>query len=182
MLTRACRLSPAVALPDDASEHTTPGANGLKRRQSEIAEIEQDNKRQRTSPGKTSPTTETGGADGSLPKGNTEDDSRDRTKDDKTATRKRIGGPDEKQRSKRLFGALLGNLNQPGDRVSRRRTEIEQRKKAEVQKQDDERLEDRQRRLEKLALQRKKEQINVDEQNVRSLQISERATQTDTIG
>lgn len=73
---------------------------------------------------------------------------------------------DEKQRSKRLFGALLGNLRQPGDRNSKRRQEIESRRKAELQQQDNERLEDRQRRQEQLAEQRKITQVKVDEQNV----------------
>ncbi|EMC99280.1 hypothetical protein BAUCODRAFT_60616, partial [Baudoinia panamericana UAMH 10762] len=73
----------------------------------------------------------------------------------------------EKQRSKRLFGALLGNLNQPRDRTSTRRQEIEARRKAELQRQDDERLEDKQRRLESLAEHRRRKQWDVDEDNMR---------------
>ncbi|KAF2171913.1 hypothetical protein M409DRAFT_63453 [Zasmidium cellare ATCC 36951] len=155
----------------------------LNRVASAASEQEQDSKRQRTSPGKNSPTT-------TAPKDEREQEqeheheheqeqekARPQPEDDLAVkpaqkpqdareARRKSGVTDEKQRSKRLFGALLGNLNQPGDRVSRRRSEIEQRRKAELQKQDDERLEDRQKRLEKLAVQRKKEQINVDEQNM----------------
>lgn len=164
-LTQLNRVASAVVVPEDSSEQS----NGLKRRHSE--ESEQDSKRQRTSPGKSPPT--------AAPKDEEEAAEQEKAQPqddhavkpaqkraDPRESRRKNGVADEKQRSKRLFGALLGNLNQPGDRVSRRRSEIEQRRKAELQKQDDERLEDRQKRLEKLAAQRKKEQINVDEQNV----------------
>lgn len=164
-LMKLDRMASAVALPEDSSEQS-PTTNGLKRRQSEASE--QDNKRQRTSPGKSSPTIapKDEGGEGQA---QADDNSVKPTQKagDAREARRKSGVTDEKQRSKRLFGALLGNLNQPGDRVSRRRSEIEQRRKAELQKQDDERLEDRQKRLEKLAAQRKREQINVDEQNVR---------------
>ena len=138
-------------------------ANGLKRRQSDISE--QDNKRQRTSPGKNSPDV---AADSPTDPADDRAAAGDRRPSSKPAdTRRKSGVVDEKQRSKRLFGSLLGNLNQSSDRTSKRRQEIESRRKAELQKQDDERLEDRQRRLEKLAQQREKEQKRIDEQNVR---------------
>jgi len=73
---------------------------------------------------------------------------------------------DEKKRTKRLFGALLGNLNQPSNRALKRRQEIEERRKAELQRQDDERREDIQRRLEKLAEQRRRDQEKLDEENM----------------
>ena len=180
------RIASAVALPDpeDLVDYST--SNGLKRRQSEVSgDDESSSKRQRTSPGKTSPRSklkgvEEGGKEvissaararsitpvesknGDDPKSEpTAQDSRDERR--KSAA---VKAPDEKQRSKRLFGALLGNLNRPSDRQSKRRAEIEQRKKAELKKQDDERLEDRQRRLERLATQRKREQLQVDERDV----------------
>ena len=136
--------------------------NGLKRRQSEAAEDEQESKRQRISPGKNSP---------AVPRDDAEDvqegapaPSRLETTDE---PRRKASIPDEKQRSKRLFGALLGNLNQSGDnRASKRRQEIESRRKAELQRQDDERVEDRLRSLEKLAEWRKKEQVRVNEEDV----------------
>ena len=153
-------MASAIALPE---HEPTPPANGMKRRQSDTSE--QDSKRQRTSPGKNSPSI---AAD--RPTDRVEDRAAagDRRTSSKPAdTRRKSGAVDEKQRSKRLFGSLLGNLNQSTDRTSKRRQEIESRRKAELQKQDDERLEDRQRRLEKLAQQRDKEQKTIDEQNVR---------------
>lgn len=81
--------------------------------------------------------------------------------------RRQKGVPDEKQRSRRLFGALLGNLNQPGDRTTKRRQEIESRRKAELQRQDDERVEDTLRKEEKRAELRRREQIRFDKHNVR---------------
>lgn len=85
---------------------------------------------------------------------------------DSRGAHRKTGVADEKQRSRRLFGALLGNLNQPGDRTSKRRQEIESRRKAELQRQDDDRVEDKQRRQERIAEHRRKEQVKVDEQNV----------------
>lgn len=166
-LTQPNRVASAVVVPEDSSEQS----NGLKRRHSEASE--QDSKRQRTSPGKSPPKAESKdeeatGEEEAQPEKEEDHAVKPAQKPaDPREFRRKSGVADEKQRSKRLFGALLGNLNQPGDRVSRRRSEIEQRRKAELQKQDDERLEDRQKRLEKLAAQRKKEQINVDEQHVR---------------
>lgn len=178
------RIASAVALPDPEDLVESPANNGLKRRQSEISgDDDSSSKRQRTSPGKTPPRSKSKEADTKRggeevissvararsitpvePKNKSEESAPDnRVERRKSAA---VKAPDEKQRSKRLFGALLGNLNRPSDRQSKRRAEIEQRKKAELQKQDDERLEDRQRRLERLAIQRKNEQLQVDERNV----------------
>ncbi|CAK4032410.1 Hypothetical predicted protein [Lecanosticta acicola] len=164
----------AVAVPEDTIEQASD-TNGLKRRHSEVSE--QESKRRRTSPGKNSPTATEDTAHSEQRQQAEKDTSANIESTTKPATienpptargpRRRAGVPDEKQRSKRLFGALLGNLNQPGgEKTSKRRAEIEQRRKAELQKQDDERIEDRQRRLEHLAIQRKKEQIRVDEENM----------------
>ncbi|CAK1364904.1 unnamed protein product [Cercospora beticola] len=166
----------AIALPEP-EDLAEPGDNSLKRRQSEEADAESSSKRQRTSPGKTSPKTkgkEEVVSSAARPRSVTPVESKNEAskaqtpaEDSKDARRRSSAkGADEKQRSKRLFGALLGNLNRPSDRTSKRRAEIEQRKKAELQKQDDERLEDRQKRLERLAVQRKKEQIDVDERDM----------------
>jgi hypothetical protein len=78
--------------------------------------------------------------------------------------RRKASVADEKQRSKRLFGALLGNLNQPGGEASRRRQEIESRRKAELQKQDEEREEEAARRREENIKWRRKVQGRVDEE------------------
>lgn len=75
-------------------------------------------------------------------------------------------GADEKQRSKRLFGALLGNLNQKGSETSKRRQEIEARRKAELRKQDEERAEKEIRKTEQAIEWRRRRQVDVDEDEV----------------
>ncbi|SMR49857.1 unnamed protein product [Zymoseptoria tritici ST99CH_3D1] len=170
-------LASAVIVPS-ATELEAPDTsieqNGLKRRQSETSETE--NKRQRT--GKSPPPASEENADTKTSDSTVQIDSPstnpstnvngdDTQKPDASREERRkssVAG--DKQRSKRLFGALLGNLNQPRDRTSKRRAEIEQRRKAELEKQDNERLEDKQRRLARLAVHRKKEQVNVDEHNM----------------
>ena len=175
-------LASAVAPPDLESPEQSPSSNGRKRRQSDIEAVETaevESKRQRISPGKNSPTavpnTEEGGSreyDGDQPSNDpTEEkavDSAPEAKDNESQRRKG-SVVDDKQRSKRLFGALLGNLNQPGDRASKRRRDIEERRKAELRRQDDERLEDKARRLEMLAEKRRLEQRKVDEKNVSTI-------------
>jgi hypothetical protein len=162
-----------VGIPDEVVELPT---NALKRRQSEVVEEEEkEEKRRRTSSGKRPPTTEDK-AGGAAPKitANPEQQHSQKpnppsqTTGDNKPSRKRNAASDEKQRNKRLFGALLGNLNPPSDKATKRRGETEQRRKAELQKQDDGRLENRQQKLEKIAIQRKKTQIEVDEQSVRT--------------
>jgi hypothetical protein len=162
-------IASAVALPEDETTDDTARPNGVKRRLSDSAEEEkeQENKRQRVSPGKNSPTTARDG-DASSNRPATDAEVQEKTADTREVRRKSTI-TDEKQRSKRLFGALLGNLNQPKDRTAKRRQEIESRKQAELQRQDDERLEDKQRRQQKLAEQRKKVQVKVEEENVRDV-------------
>jgi hypothetical protein len=139
-----------------------PIVAGTKRRLSQNSE--QEFKRTRLSPGKKSPLpTEEEPTEGAV------DQSRHLSPESKPEEKKeprRKTAIDDKQRSKRLFGALFSHTNAAGDKLSRRRSEIEQRKKAELKKQDDERVEDRLKRLAKLAVYRQKEQINVDERNV----------------
>jgi len=153
-------------MPDTEPAARPSSAHGLKRRQSEISE--QENKRQRISPGKNSPTAAASSSSSPSQTRDKRDTPRDSKLDDSRDSRRKSGGVgDEKQRSKRLFGALLGNLNQPSDRASKRRQEIESRRKAELQRQDDERLEDKQRRLDAVREHRRKAQEEVDEENVR---------------
>ncbi|KAK5688663.1 hypothetical protein LTS10_000641 [Elasticomyces elasticus] len=148
--------------------------NGLKRGRED--DVEQESKRQRTSPGKNSPTavkieTETIKQDLSdkhdtpAHEAKSLESKPEQPNTDTTQPRRKGVVTDEKQRSKRLFGALLGNLNQPGDRTSKRRQEIEARRKAELQRQDDERVEEKQRRLEALAEHKTTVQKKVDEES-----------------
>ena len=160
-------IASAVTVPQDENDHLTE-AKGMKRRLSasieEEKDTEQESKRQRISPGKISPKV---ARDADAPSNPPATDAESpETRADPRDARRKSSVADEKQRSKRLFGALLGSLNQPRDRTSKRRQEIESRRKAELQRQDDERLEDKQRRQEQLAEQRKKAQMKVEEENV----------------
>lgn len=158
-----------AVLPDDSEMDSNQ--NGLKRRQSDTAETE-DSKRQRTSSGKNSPENPLASKmEPNAPTDTPRDTPKPTQKDEQGRTkeaRRRSAKPDDKQRSKRLFGALLGNLNasQPNDRAAKRRADIEARRKAELAKQDNVRLEDKQRRLRELAQHRKRKQIYMDEQDV----------------
>ena len=130
----------------------------------------------RTSPGKNSPKNDAnsvneGGANVSKTAAETEENKSEQQQpqpqnETPRGSRRKAGAMDEKQRSKRLFGSLLGNLNRPSDRASQKRQEIEARRKAELQRQDDERLEEKNRRLEQLAEHRRETQRAVDEENV----------------
>jgi hypothetical protein len=155
----------------------SPPTNGLKRRQSEVSE--QESKRLRASPGKTSPDPETTRAstrrDSNAPG---EEDSRRESIDkpageqapQKEEPRRKSSAVNEKDRSRRLFGGLLGSLSQKGDsRTTKRRQEIESRRKAELQRQDDEHLEDKQRRLEQLAEKRRRVKKELEAETVRLL-------------
>lgn len=180
MSKTASRMASAVALPEDVIETKPP--NGLKRRQSDVDE-DRDNensKRRRTSTAaeddespaakadKRATGSESASADAaaatqqSPPPPPTASTARD--------NRKKNGIADEKQRSKRLFGALLGNLNRPAtsERASKRRNEIEARKKAELAKQDEEREEERATRTQRVKTKRARTQIEVDEEAMRA--------------
>ncbi|KAK4962874.1 hypothetical protein LTR10_000501 [Elasticomyces elasticus] len=167
-----------MAAPNVKLESNEPPMpeNGLKRGRED--DVEQESKRQRTSPGKNSPTavkieTETvkqnlsDKRDTPAHEAKSLESKPEQPNTDTTQPRRKGVVTDEKQRSKRLFGALLGNLNQPGDRTSKRRQEIEARRKAELQRQDDERVEEKQRRLEALAEHRSTVQKKVDEESMR---------------
>ncbi|KAI6817099.1 hypothetical protein KC340_g5750 [Hortaea werneckii] len=155
-----------VAQPTTVSE--SPNANGLKRRASE--DDEPDSKRQRRSPSHENTDKPVNNTETAEQKHDTPAETNDNSKPQqpKDAPRK-TGAVDEKKRSKRLFGALLGNLNQPSDRTSKRRQEIETRRKAELQKQDEEVQEDKARRAERLREHRRKVQRDgVDEEVMRA--------------
>lgn len=91
-------------------------------------------------------------------------------------SRRKSGQVDEKQRSRRLFGSLLGTLGQSADRTVKRRQEIEDRRKAELRRQDDARAEDRSRDVAELAQKRKVDQWLVAEEDVSIRKVCERAT------
>lgn len=140
----------------------------MKRRQSEDSEApEQESKRIRTDLTKTSPQpTETTPT-------STEPARRDSTDKptEPSNARRKSSAVNEKDRSRRLFGGLLGSLSQKGDsRTAKRRQEIESRKKAELQQQDDQNLEDKQKRLEELAEKRRRVKKRMDEETVSVLE------------
>ncbi|KAM0286241.1 hypothetical protein ACHAQH_000968 [Verticillium albo-atrum] len=75
-----------------------------------------------------------------------------------------VSKDEEKKRGKRLFGGLLGTLNQPGSGAQlKRRREIEQRQQERVQKQKVEAEKRSAERLSRVTQVRKAEQINFDE-------------------
>lgn len=64
----------------------------------------------------------------------------------------------------------MGPLSQKDDsRTTKRRQEIESRRKAELQRQDDEHVEDKQRRLEQLAEKRRRVKKEMQAETVRTL-------------
>lgn len=161
--TPASTNTMATSATPELEPQQSPPTNGLKRRQSEVSE--QENKRLRTSPGKTSPDPETSRARDAP----SEDRSRrESTKGEQAQEpRRKSSAVNEKDRSRRLFGGLLGSLSQKGDnRTTKRRQEIESRKKAELQRQDDEHVEDKQKRLEQLSEKRRRVKREMQEETV----------------
>jgi len=155
--------------PTDAEPQHSPPANGLKRRQSEVSE--QESKRLRTSPGKISSLPEPSPARDSPREEGSRRDSRDKTAEKHSPpprdAPRRSSKINEKDRSRRLFGGLLGSLSQKDDsRTTKRRQEIESRRKAELQRQDDEHVEDKQRRLEQLAEKRRRVKKEIEDEMV----------------
>lgn len=143
----------------------SPPPNGLKRRQSDVSE--QENKRLRTSPGKTSPDPETSRARDAPSEDRPRRESATEQQQPRDSRRK-SSAVNEKDRSRRLFGGLLGPLSQKDDsRTTKRRQEIESRRKAELQRQDDEHVEDKQRRLEQLAEKRRRVKKEMQAETVR---------------
>jgi hypothetical protein len=153
----------------DTEPQHSPPANDLKRRQSEVSE--QESKRLRTSPGKISSLPEPSPARDSPRDEGARRDSSDKTADKQSPrpvdAPRRSTKINEKDRSRRLFGGLLGSLSQKDDsRTTKRRQEIESRRKAELQRQDDEHVEDKQRRLEQLAEKRRRVKKQLEDETV----------------
>lgn len=87
---------------------------------------------------------------------------------DNSRRRSRVEGRDEeKQRGKRLFGALLGTLSQSSSSAAqKRRAEIERKQRDKLRDQADEDDERKRRELEELMTVRRGEQKKYDEQSV----------------
>jgi len=153
----------------DAEPQHSPPANDLKRRQSEVSE--QESKRLRTSPGKTSSLPEPSPARDSARDEGSRRDSGDKTAEKQSPRRgdapRKSSKINEKDRSRRLFGGLLGSLSQKDDsRTTKRRQEIESRRKAELQRQDDKHIEDKQKRLIQLAEKRRRVKKEIEDETV----------------
>jgi hypothetical protein len=168
-------MATEVAAPEPVPELPS-SPNGLKRpRSPELAEEEEkESKRQRTN-GDTTHDAESRPQSTERPAAQTDiapsTTAEAHTTSAPTATtsrdRKKSKPTDEKQRSKRLFGALLGNLNQPsGSETSRRRQEIEARRKAELKRQDEEREDVERRKREEVTRWRRGVQARVEEGEV----------------
>jgi hypothetical protein len=148
---------------------TVEASATLKRRQSHTpadeTEQEADSKRQRTNSGKNSPNiAQHDAAAGSKKEEPSSTESRKASV--ASDTRRKSSAVDEKGKAKRLFGGLLGSLAQPSDRTSKRRQEIESRRKAELAQQDAARIEDKLKRAERFIEKRKVVRVKVDEENV----------------
>ncbi|KAK6400552.1 hypothetical protein LTR95_019294, partial [Oleoguttula sp. CCFEE 5521] len=126
----------------------TLASNGLKRKQSPSPSPDHDPKRARTedlappSPSQTTTRPTNGANSHELPTDGSRDDLPKATPQE---PRRRPTAPiDPKAKAKRLFGGLLAPTARPSssdDRTSRRRAEIDARKKAEQEKADAERAE-----------------------------------------
>ncbi|KAK5174528.1 uncharacterized protein LTR77_001608 [Saxophila tyrrhenica] len=182
--TNKSRAMPSAIAPHEASPERPSSPNHMKRRRStDVEENDADSKRQRTngdgavntpSPSN-KPATDTPSAstEQEQPEPSTSMDHEDKASSNgapeppTARPRRRPEVSDEKQRSKRLFGALLGSLNQKGGETSKRRQEIETRRKAELQKQDEQRAEDEAKRRERAIEWRRQRQRRVDEDEMR---------------
>ena len=166
-------MAPATDATAEAASKRSPSANGLKRHRDDIEnEAEESAKRQRRSEEKEESPTATGTtrADGRNHDKPVDTQATEPRADEPKDGRRKSGAVDEKKRSKRLFGALLGNLNRPSsDRTTKRRAEIETRRKAELQRQDEEAEEDKARRAERLLEHRKRVQRDVLDEEVMRL-------------
>jgi hypothetical protein len=134
----------------DAERQHSPPANDLKRRQSEVSE--QESKRLRTSPGKISSLPEQSPA-----RDSPRDEASRRDSSDKTVEKQATRPGDAPRKSSKI---------NEKDRTTKRRQEIESRRKAELQRQDDEHVEDKQRRLELLAEKRRRVKKEIEDETV----------------
>ena len=91
------------------------------------------------------------------------------TTQDKPADRRRSYIDDERNRAKRMFGALSSTLAQSGSRITpaqKRRSEIEQKQRAKLRQEAEELAAQRRRRLAELKKQREREQWDYDREVV----------------
>ncbi|GAB7353550.1 hypothetical protein MBLNU459_g3985t1 [Dothideomycetes sp. NU459] len=165
-MTAQPTLASAVVLPQTSSPSPPPQA-GTKRRQSD-APIESP-KRQRLSP---SPPPERHSSTVKHDARQVEAPSGGRTAHPDRTRNPSAGATraDEKKRSQRLFGALLGGLGPQRPAVSaasKRRAEQDERRRQETQKREAELGERQKHRLARLNLARIKEQRKLDEVNMR---------------
>ncbi|GAB7360288.1 hypothetical protein MBLNU230_g8046t1 [Neophaeotheca triangularis] len=157
---------------EKAPETRSP-PNGTKRKQSQTPE--QENKRARTSPGPEDapPQAEgdapgqdrTGSHDVALPSPARKESVLQHSSTPFDLPKRVRKTVDPNERNKRLFGAAFGTIaGKSTDRQSKRRQELEARKKEEREKREAQEAEDRVQNYEKLKIHRRKEQIIVDEE------------------
>ena len=180
-------IASAVIIPETVADQSpiSPSRSATKRRPSQLSEEEGGSKRPRlsehdneneskTSERKDEPNHDSAN-DPPSPNQNdgttTSADKANDTEDPKlsTAERRRNGQMEERKRSKRLFGALIGTLSQSSSKNSlaqRRRAEIEQKQQVKLKVQAEELDQERLKRLEVVMRVRRKEQRKFDEQSV----------------
>ncbi|QDS74776.1 hypothetical protein FKW77_001705 [Venturia effusa] len=151
MIASAIVVPEAIDPAPDMTAQSPPAGPGvsLKRRQSSTSE--NDSKRPRLS------------RDGSI-----ESPTPPKVEHDRREARRRNGQVEERKRGQRLFGALLGTLAQRATpSASKRRAVIEQKHKEKLKQQTEEDLQRRQERQEELRVARRRQQVKLDEQNMR---------------
>ncbi|TKA29887.1 hypothetical protein B0A50_03251 [Salinomyces thailandicus] len=192
-LESTAELTTETERPVSAKGNGDAQANGRKRRASDEAEVEveveADVKRRRTSLGHEATAGDADAdadVDADKPNGTTapavtaEAQQKQDTPLEPSATsttnpspprtsRRKPSAVDEKKRSQRLFGALLGPLNHAPDRTTKRRHEIETRRKTELAQQDVHNQVDAAQRLQRLREHRAKVLKEVVEPEVREL-------------
>jgi hypothetical protein len=145
-------LASAVVIPDIAEpipETTSPVSSTLKRRQTDASELDSNSKRTRLSPeaqgSKAEPSNNAGEAER------------------RRAARRESGKAEERNRGKRMFGALLGALSQSDSSAAqKRRADIEKRQQAKLKQISDEASLREREQMEQLKIKRKREQWKFD--------------------
>ncbi|KAK5048253.1 hypothetical protein LTR84_005923 [Exophiala bonariae] len=196
-------ISSAVIIPDEpealspTSNSTHDQSTSLKRRQSELSESPDPNKRPRidaegvTAPnpqnGVTSPSSSNTTRNATSPVAPFASEGAAMSPPRRRPTAKL----DEKSRNRRLFGALLGNLAQPASRTkpsakagttttspstTSRREDIESRQRQRLQRESEEISQHARRKKEELNSKRRVEQRRWDEQGLRIKHANMRAT------
>jgi hypothetical protein len=148
-------LASAVVIPDVAEpiqETTSSIPSTLKRRQTDDSEPDGNSKRARLSP-----------KDGSKDGRSHQAEEAERRR----AARRESGKAEERNRGKRMFGALLGALSQSGSSAAqKRRADIEKRQQAKLKLISDEASLREREQMEQLKIRRRREQWKFDEQSV----------------